>query len=238
MMMERGGRSKGILVIVGWVVGCRSLPLIAFTIVWLQIRGLAHTERIPLFVDSPTSSSATPTDVQPSPSQQQQQPPLPSSHHHGVSGHHHHHHHHSSRGHSPGASKSGTSAGHELTNGQSSPGKGHHHHHHHHRHRTADSPQSPRNKSQLPPHHALSLPPPHHRDGSAGRMSPTTRMFFQAAAAAAAAAAANPYDPSHIRLPQIQHLPPITFNDRNCPSPTPRRKQVSRAYIWYYHVTS
>lgn len=131
-------------------------------------------------------------------------------------------------------------------NGQNSPSKGHHHHHHHHhRHRTADSPQSPRNKSQPPSHHALTLPPPpppHHRDGSAGRMSPTTRMFFQAAAAAAAAAAANPYDPSHIRLPQIQHLPPITFNDRNCPSPTPRRKQVSRimhylsTFILYYSV--
>ncbi|XP_060848592.1 LIM domain-containing protein A isoform X1 [Rhopalosiphum padi] len=210
-------------------VGQEQLPLLLQAAETLQIRGLAHTERIPLFVDSPTSSSTTPTDVQPPPSQQQQQPPLPSSHHHGSSGHHHHHHHHSSRGHSPGG-KSGSSAGHELMNGQSSPGKGHHHHHHHHRHRTADSPQSPRNKSQPPPpHHALALPPPpppHHRDGSAGRMSPTTRMFFQAAAAAAAAAAANPYDPSHIRLPQIQHMPPITFNDRNCPSPTPRRKQA------------
>ncbi|XP_022176295.1 transcription factor mef2A-like isoform X2 [Myzus persicae] len=207
-------------------VGQEQLPLLLQAAETLQIRGLAHTERIPLFVDSPTSSSATPTDIQPPPSQQKQQPPLPSSHHHGVGGHHHHHHHHSSRGQSPGGSKSSTTAGHELTNGQSSPGKGHHHHHHHHRHRTTDSPQSPRNKSQPPPHHALGLPPPHHRDGSAGRMSPTTRMFFQAAAAAAAAAAANPYDPSHIHLPQIQHLPPITFNDRNCPSPTPRRKQA------------
>ncbi|XP_025412495.1 protein jim lovell-like [Sipha flava] len=33
-------------------------------------------------------------------------------------------------------------------------------------------------------------------------------------------------EPPHIRLPQIPHLPPITFNDRNCPSPTPRRKQA------------
>lgn len=118
-----------------------------------------------------------------------------------------------------------------MLNGQSLPEKNHHHHHHH-RHRTA-SPQSPRNKSQP----SLPLPPPHHRDGSSGRMSPTTRMFFQAAAVAAAAAAGgNPYE-SHIRLPQIPHLPPITFNDRNCPSPTPRRKQVRSVYSARFHLS-
>lgn len=46
-------------------------------IVMLQIRGLAHTERIPLFVDSPTSSSATPTDMQAPPPQPPAPPPPP-----------------------------------------------------------------------------------------------------------------------------------------------------------------
>ncbi|XP_050543014.1 transcription factor mef2A isoform X2 [Daktulosphaira vitifoliae] len=191
-------------------VGQEQLPLLLQAAETLQIRGLAHTERIPLFVDSPTSSLVTPTEVQPSPLPP---PPPPPTHHQG---HNHHGHHHHSRVHSP---KSNT----ELVNGQSSPGKSSHHHHHHHRNRTG-SPQSPRNKQQPSPSHML----PHHRgDGSSGRMSPATRMFFQAAAAAAAAAAAsNPYEQSHMRLPQLPHLPPITFNDRNCPSPTPRRKQA------------
>eukprot|EP00102_Acyrthosiphon_pisum_P013726 XP_008183415.1 PREDICTED: transcription factor mef2A [Acyrthosiphon pisum] len=190
-------------------VGQEQLPLLLQAAETLQIRGLAHTERIPLFVDSPTSSSATPTDVQPSPSQQQQQPPLPSSHHHSVSGHHHHHHHHSNRGHSPSGSKSGTTTGHELTNGQSSPESA--------QQVAAAAAAAPRARA------ASTAPPrrirrPHVADHQECSSRPPRPLR--------AAAAANPYDPSHIRLPQIQHLPPITFSDRNCPSPTPRRKQA------------